>query len=75
MKISVGDTVLFDGKLDSKVADITNVNLSAADINDYYQVMYKIPSDVVRNNVSDPVHLHPENYCPPGHPLSHRPQG
>ncbi len=52
MKISVGDTVLFDGKLDSKAADITNVNLSAADINDYYQVMYKIPSDVVSKNVA-----------------------
>lgn len=52
MKISVGDTVLFDGKLDSKAADITNVNMSAADINDYYQVMYKIPSDVVSKNVA-----------------------
>lgn len=52
MKISVGDTVLFDGKLDSKTADAINVNLSSADTNDYYQVMYKIPSDVISKNLA-----------------------
>lgn len=52
MKISVGDAVLFDGKVDSKAADVVNVNLSSADTADYYQVMYKIPADVVDKNLS-----------------------
>ena len=51
MKISVGDTVLFDGKLDSSKADVNNLTLAAADVAGFYQVMYKISSDVVAKNL------------------------
>ncbi len=51
VKISVGDTVLFDGKLNSSTAKVDNLTLAEADTADYYQVMYQIPLDVVAKNV------------------------
>lgn len=51
MKISVGDTVLFDSTLDSSKADVNNLTLAASDTASYYQVMYKIPSAVVTKNL------------------------
>lgn len=52
IKISVGDTVLFEGRIDSKTAEAVKLNLSSADTKDYYQVMYKISADVVGKNVT-----------------------
>lgn len=53
MKITVGSTVITDEVLDSEHAEVNNLTLAQADQADYYQVMYKIPADVVKANVSD----------------------
>lgn len=50
LKISVGDTAIFEGKLDSKTAKVTNLTLAEADTEEYYQVMYKIPADIATKN-------------------------
>ncbi len=42
IKISVGDTVIAQEKLDSSSAKVDNRTLAAADQDDYYQVLYKI---------------------------------
>ena len=52
MKISVGDAVITDELLDSEKAAVDNRTLAKADQADYYQVLYKIPADVVKKNVS-----------------------
>lgn len=52
MKVSVGDTVLFEGTLNSSEAEVNNLTLAEADREDYYQVMYKIPASVVNANVA-----------------------
>jgi len=51
IRISVGDTVIFEGRLDSSTAKADNLTLAEADTADYYQVMYKISSDAVTKNV------------------------
>lgn len=52
MKVSVGDTVLFEGILDSTKASIHNLTLAEADKEEYYQILYKIPASVVAANVT-----------------------
>ena len=47
IKISVGDTVLFDGAVDSKSEDAEVINLSESETADYYQMRFKIPADVI----------------------------
>lgn len=51
MKITVGDTTIFEGTLDFAAAEVNNLTLAEADQADYYQVMYKIPESVVAANV------------------------
>ena len=53
MKISVGDSVITDEVLSSKDAEVKNITLADADKDKYYQVMYKIPASVVKENISE----------------------
>lgn len=53
MKINVGESVITDEVLDSTKAKVKNITLADADKDKYYQVMYKIPADVVKNNLSE----------------------
>lgn len=53
MKISVGDSVITDEVLSSKDAEVKNITLADADKDKYYQVMYKIPASVVKENIGE----------------------
>ena len=53
MKISVGDSVITDELLSSKDAEVKNITLADADKDKYYQVMYKIPASVVKENIGE----------------------
>ena len=53
MKITVGDTVITNEKLDSSKATVVNRTISESDTEDYYQVAYKIPQSVVKANEKD----------------------
>lgn len=53
IKITVGESVIADEILDSTKAEVKNITLANADREDYYQVMYKIPADVVKDNISE----------------------
>lgn len=53
IKISVGDTVIAEETLNSETAQVNNVTLAQADQSAYYQVMYKIPLQTVKDNVQD----------------------
>lgn len=50
MRITVGDAVIFAGKLDSTSKDAVNINLPASDAVSHYQMRLKIPADVVAAN-------------------------
>ncbi len=53
IKISSGNTVLFEGTLDSKKDNASNINLAASDTGDYYQIRILIPEDVIKANKTD----------------------
>lgn len=48
MKINVGESVITDEVLNSSKATVKNITLADADKDKYYQVMYKIPADVIK---------------------------
>lgn len=53
IKITVGDTVITDEVLDSSKAKVVNQTIAESDMEDYYQVSYKIPASVVKANTSN----------------------
>ena len=50
IKITVGDTVLFAGTLDSSSKQAVNVNLTEGDAKNYYQMRIQIPAAVINSN-------------------------
>lgn len=53
IKVSSGNTVLFEGTLDSKSDNAVQVNLAASDTSDYYQTRILIPESVIAANKAD----------------------
>lgn len=53
IKISSGNTVLFDRVLDSKGDNTEIINLAASNTDNYYQVKILIPADVISANKKD----------------------
>lgn len=48
--VKVGNTVITSETLNASNAKISNITLADADQGDYYQVLYKIPASVVKQN-------------------------
>lgn len=53
IRITVGDELIAEEVLDSAKAKVQNMTLAEADQAEYYQVLYKIPANTIRNNVQN----------------------
>lgn len=53
IRITVGDELIAEEVLDSAKAKVQNMTLAEADQTEYYQVLYKIPANTIRNNVQN----------------------
>lgn len=48
--ITIGDSVIFEGKLDSTKAEVVNLTLPDTDQEAYYQVAFKVSKDIIEKN-------------------------
>lgn len=53
IKISVDKSVLFDGRIDSSSEAAVNINLTDTDAENYFQMLIKMPEDIIREKGTD----------------------